>query len=1043
MSIDPVSLAITAAMMAAQMAITASQKIEGPRLDSTDVSLADYGTPIPRFWGKRRFDGCPIIWAEQLREKKVTQKGKAGKNVNYKYYGTWAVLICDHQIDAVSRIWLDKHLCYQTDSAGPVSPLLGSDASILNGDTRAPVKLSSRNMRIYLGTENQEPDPRMESWCEDRYGPDTCPAYRGVSYIVFQDIPLEKFGNRIPQIALEAVSEKAGAYPYEQRATDLTAASARFYFGGEWAVLANSGTLEWWDTATRQVMGLSPGVGIFSGSAPNVAVASDGTAYFAGWRTIGVTATPFLYSVHPLRAPVELETDAISAQFECTRVFDVAGATAVLTAYLNSNGFMMGTNHVDHPYGLRDACVDSDGNIWKLFQPSGPSDEFRIEGPSTFTFAGNVARSGRTHARICWNGGGLFVHGGDGFFYIVEGSGTVTNSGAASWLGDPPQLSQNSPERRTFWDGLSEYSLEDGSLIRALDKSNWSEMLSVERTAYDPLNQALWTKPSAASGIVTILYLDRVGSNGVTLQTVVESVADWCGITVDASALDQTVLGYSVTQGSGKDMISPLLDIHDSDARPHDFTIEFVKRGNASTGAVLTRDFVRDGDEARYTVSITQDTDLPRRITLNFADVGKDQQTNTVISQRPLDAVDSVREQTLDLTTYVSTPAEAQQLTDRYFRRVWNARETVTNSLTAQELVLEPGDVRTLSLDGVERNVRCTKVTLSGGRLNCEWVRDFPSLTLTGSGTGADMDGREPETIYVPAPTKGFVLDIPLVRDSDNSLNPLIYYAAGKYVGSWPGAVVYENGVAWNTVDSSSGATWGYATDTLPNANPWLWDRSNSVNIKLFGDSLSSATEAEIDADPTINMAYLGGELVNFATAILESDGTYTLRGLKRGRRGTEGRCGTHAAGDEFVLVTSLHASTEGLSDVGTELDFQAASLGRDPSASPVIAVDFVGNSLRPYAPARVKWTTDGTDMFGEIIRRTRVGGAWVGGTTIPMSENSEAYSVDVLDGGGNVTDTISVVGTNAFTILGATTPPAVNAYQISDAVGRGFALAA
>jgi hypothetical protein len=58
-------------------------------------------------------------------------------------------------------------------------------------------------MRIYLGTETQDADPRMESWCEDRYGADSCPAYKGTAYIVFEDLPLEKFGNRIPQISVE------------------------------------------------------------------------------------------------------------------------------------------------------------------------------------------------------------------------------------------------------------------------------------------------------------------------------------------------------------------------------------------------------------------------------------------------------------------------------------------------------------------------------------------------------------------------------------------------------------------------------------------------------------------------------------------------------------------------------------------------------------------------------------------------------------------------------------------------------------------------
>jgi hypothetical protein len=116
------------------------------------------------------------------------------------------------------------------------------------------------------------------------------------------------------------------------------------------------------------------------------------------------------------------------------------------------------------------------------------------------------------------------------------------------------------------------------------------------------------------------------------------------------------------------------------------------------------------------------------------------------------------------------------------------------------------------------------------------------------------------------------------------------------------------------------------------------------------------------------------------------------------------------------------------------------------------IPVDFTGATLKPYAPARLDWTTDGTDLFGEIFRRTRVGGAWTGGSAIPLSELTEAYEVDILDGSGNVLRTITVSGTNTFTYTAAqiaadsvsvATPPDANVYQMSDAVGRGFALAA
>jgi hypothetical protein len=49
-------LVVTAGLMIAQVALGMTKKIKGPRLEDLSVTLADYGTPIPRLWGKRRIN---------------------------------------------------------------------------------------------------------------------------------------------------------------------------------------------------------------------------------------------------------------------------------------------------------------------------------------------------------------------------------------------------------------------------------------------------------------------------------------------------------------------------------------------------------------------------------------------------------------------------------------------------------------------------------------------------------------------------------------------------------------------------------------------------------------------------------------------------------------------------------------------------------------------------------------------------------------------------------------------------------------------------
>jgi hypothetical protein len=910
-------------------------------------------------------------------------------------------------------------------------------------------------MRIYLGTEDQMPDPLIEAWCDDRYGADSCPAYRGSAYIVFEEIPLEQVGNRIPQVTVEAINNKSDIYPTDVRDTDQSN-GAEFALSQNWMTYGDTNEIEWWDLPHRQKLGTSDlsGTGIFGTT--NADLGSDGTWYMYGSYLSGLDIIRALWVVPPLgAASVSDIEDFGSGSLIRTRVFGNSSYCST-----NANGYVSGLAFVDVAQTVRDFCQDDTGAVWAVTQPIGSSNQIGLLELSTGTltvFTGSVTRGSANSAHLCYVSSiGEFRIVSDGRLYgIPTSTMTATEIGAAAW-GSDDILPIKNPARTSVWHDFSEYSLIDGSLIRTV--SGWSAPATF-RDVYDPVNHAIISRPQFESNLYW-LYLDRVDSSGVTLQTVVDGVSGWCGLTgQDSSALTQTVLGYSVTQGSGKDMIAPLLDIHDVDARPHDFSVQFKIRGSAPSGSILTPDFVRNGD--RYKVTIQQDTDLPKDVTFNFADNDHDQQTNNVKSPRPVAATSSSRSETIDLSTYADTTDAAQQKADRYLRRLWNSRERTSLSLTAQKLALEPGDVTTISLDGVQRNVRLDKMTIAGSQIDCEFVRDETSYaTLNSATTGPTMDGRDPEVIYIPANTRGFVMDIPLIQDSDNSVNPSLYIAAGGYSDPWPGAFfvrgddgTYDEEFA--TLDTSTEATWGLTTDALADANPNLWDRGNSVNVNLLNGTPITVTEAEIDADPTLNLAAIGNvtdgyEIINFTTATLETDGTYTLSGFKRGRRGTEWAAGGHGAGDEFILLDHAVLESMGADDIGVAMSFKAASAGRDPDASPAIDLTYSAASLKPYAPSRIKWTTDGTDMFGEIIRRTRVGGSWIGGTTIPLSENSEAYEVDIYHS-TTFKRTISVSG-NTFTYTAAQIAadsntvgvvPPYEAYQISDTVGRGFALAA
>ncbi|MDZ7905068.1 MAG: hypothetical protein U5N55_04325 [Cypionkella sp.] len=89
-----------------------------------------------------------------------------------------AVALCEGVITRIGRIWAD-------------------------GNEIAPRSLT---LRLYRGTQTQSADPKMEAV----EGAGNVPAYRGLAYVVIEDLQLAAYGNRVPQFSFEVVRSAAG-----------------------------------------------------------------------------------------------------------------------------------------------------------------------------------------------------------------------------------------------------------------------------------------------------------------------------------------------------------------------------------------------------------------------------------------------------------------------------------------------------------------------------------------------------------------------------------------------------------------------------------------------------------------------------------------------------------------------------------------------------------------------------------------------------------------------------------------------------------------
>jgi hypothetical protein len=166
------------------------------RTNDLRVTTAAYGSSIPQCWGKTRVPGC-MIWGTDLIEHEQDQHsgggGSGGPTVTtrvYTYTVSLAIALCTGEpntLNTVQKIYADNIVVY---------------------DVNQPSADNIITPRFYQGTETQLADPLIISTAGNTMlpaGTDN-PAFRGLNYMVIQDMLLTSFGDSIPNFSVELSS---------------------------------------------------------------------------------------------------------------------------------------------------------------------------------------------------------------------------------------------------------------------------------------------------------------------------------------------------------------------------------------------------------------------------------------------------------------------------------------------------------------------------------------------------------------------------------------------------------------------------------------------------------------------------------------------------------------------------------------------------------------------------------------------------------------------------------------------------------------------
>ncbi len=491
-------------------------------------------------------------------------------------------------------------------------------------------------------------------------------------------------------------------------------------------------------------------------------------------------------------------------------------------------------------------------------------------------------------------------------------------------------------------------------------------------------------------------------ASGALDQTIAALLEDYGFAAFSVEAMPGTVQGYVIDRVmTAREALQPLELGYFFDAVESGGELIFRARGQAPDGHDIAVENLVETKPGSALVTVTrgQETDLPASAKVTYIDGDRDYQPAVAEARRLVGASGRVAQAELPV---VMEAASAQPLAETLLFENWSMRERYQWVLPPSRLAVEPGDILTLTGDGAPRRVRVTETGDAGAR-EMEG-RAYDAEVYRGSPSGA-RDAVTPPEVYAGQPA-AFFIDLPLLRGDE----PVEagYVAASQ--SPWPGSVaIYSSPEATGFVlreVATSQAIMGVTTSAMGPGPLGVFDHGTKLRVDVGEGELLSISALQ---------AYAGGnlaavrtpdgawEVFQFLSATLLSAGVYELSGLLRGQAGSEHAMRAPlAAGAPFVVLDdSVVQLPLTAAEVGLALNWRYGPGSRAVGDASFVGLThaFQGVGARPYAPAHVRGARAGDDLTVTWVRRTRIGGDNWTAAEVPLSELSERYEVDILDG--------------------------------------------
>jgi len=955
-------------------------KIEGPRLSDLTIQTATYGASIPRVYRKIALSGN-IFWLENGRlteSSKTTSAGKGGggqKSTAYSYSATFALGLCRGPIKGIGRIWCSGKLIYD----GGSSDLFGIIAS----------NESASLFTVYPGSSTQLPDPRMQA----DLGMSNTPAYRDLAYIVFQDFPLGEFGNTL----------QGAQFKVEVITTDMVYD---------------------WTTATRLIDTLqvtfnrNTGYGIGD---PYIAKVESGLVY------VGIYGS---------------EQSWVFSQFDGSLV-----DLKLDKAYLETNP----ANYLYY-YAWKQAGRVADGRyLYVCFIGSGivgygpiyesPADNFHISGARV---------DGQVIAHRIANGypatylprfvaldkydNRIFISVQDtDDWYLVDLDGAILDHGTWHYTGTTRAYGRAGEAVSHGGAGAfaTHLDYEAGRLVVASPVNLYIYGIAADRTITQEkyLSDTIGTIGDPFTVFIDKNHVSMISNTdfmvvqyslvsiaGLPLGYIVAAECLSSGLLtaadIDTSALTSLVKGYKVAETSAiRSALEPLRAAWPFDVVPHGYILKFVPRGGASVSTIDISDLgaVAGGDQPaiRLTQSREMDAQIPRRVELTYLDVEREYDIGEQAAERlNTDAISVTRLELPIVMDANEAAAKAETLLYLY----WLERRDVSFILPPPYRMLEVADVITIVGDDETYELRLTEINdLTDGRMECK-AKFNQSAIYTASTAQGESGAMTGQVLTIDGPCHLLLLDIPCVNTRFMNA-PGILAGLSPLLSGWKGGTIFrsdDNGQSWDAIQSikSPGTISGTATNVIGAGVTHLIDTANAITCRMHGGVLTSVSDAAL-FNGANHFAYGANgrwEIIGAKTVAAETDGSYTLSNLMRGRFGTEWAMSLHQTMDALVLLDAqtLRFITLNESAINATRLWRGVSSNQALETAAETAYAYAGVNLKPLAPIWLRGSRNPLtlDWTLECTRRSRTPVEPFSGLPTPVGESAESYVFEIWDSG-------------------------------------------